>query len=327
MSDDTSKPPEAAEPNAADSGVPAGAGEHPEIERLLLRSASLDLPTAGARQRALEAGLAALVAEPPRRAGRVIAIGVAALSLAAAAAVALYLRSHPEPQAVAERVPPEPTQAPAAPAPSLSVAPLPLSACSELAIARGDAPLIEDWEAKDSNVLLLDGRKGSWANYDDGTGKQNPPVRSPLFPSRIPGGRGASKSALHLSGGRFSDWGVTFGAELADQACYDASAYAGIEFWAKGPGKIKVGVQMIDVQDVKYGGLCRNDCYNSHRKAVTLGKGFQKYTIPWDDLKQLYQAGPPIALDPKRIRFLEFGIAAEDTPFDVWIDDVSFLPR
>jgi hypothetical protein len=320
MSDDASHPDD---PNRAEADPPSPS-EHPELERLLLRSAQVDVPTAGAKQRALDAGLAALVTTPARK-GRVIVLGAAAVALAAAAAAALFLRSNPEPKAVAERVVSEP-QAPAAPTPSVSVAPLPLSACSELAIARGDAPLIEDWEAKDSTLLLLDGRKGSWVNYDDGTGKQNPPVRSPLFPSRIPGGRDTSKNALHLHGGRYTNWGVTFGAELAEQACYDASAYAGIEFWAKGPGKIKIGVQMIDVQDVKYGGLCRNDCYNSHRNAVTLGKSFQKFTIRWDDLKQLY-AGTPIALDPKRIRFLEFGIAAEDTPFDVWIDDVSFLPR
>lgn len=322
MSDDASHPHDPTGPRSA----PPPSGEHPEVERLLLRSAQLDVPPAGAKQRALEAGLAALVDKPVRR-GRVMAIGVAGAALAAAAATALFLRQNPEPKAVAERVVTEPS-APAAPAPSpLSVAPLPLSACSELAIARGDAPLIEDWEAKDSTLLLLDGRKGSWVNYDDGTGKQNPPVRSPLFPSRIPGGRDASKHALHLSGGRYTNWGVTFGAELAEQACYDASAYAGIEFWAKGPGKIKIGVQMIDVQDVKYGGLCRNDCYNSHRSEVTLGKSFQRFTIRWEDLRQLYPAGTPIPLDPKRIRFLEFGIAAEDTPFDVWVDDVSFLAR
>jgi hypothetical protein len=322
MSDDASPPqdptPEPAEPTS---------NEHAELERLLRQSAQLDVPPAGAKQRALDAGLAALVQKPLRR-GRVIVIAVGGVALAAAAATALFLRQNPEPQVVAERVTSEPS-VPAAPAPvpSLSVAPLPLSACSELAIARGDAPLIEDWEAKDSTLLLLDGRKGSWVNYDDGTGEQTPPVRSPLFPSRIPGGRERSKQALHLSGGRYTNWGVTFGAELAEQACYDASAYAGIEFWAKGPGKIKIGVQMIDVQDVKYGGLCRNDCYNSHRSEVTLGKSFQKFTIRWDDLKQLYQAGTAIPLDPKRIRFLEFGIAAEDTPFDVWVDDVSFLAR
>lgn len=318
MSDDASKPHDPA-------GLQPGTGEHPEIERLLLRSAQLDAPPPGAKQRALEAGLAAL-AEPPARKGRVIAIGAGALVLAAAAAAAVFLRANPAPEVVAER-PVVPSSPPAAPVPSLNVAPLPLSACSELSIARGDAPLIEDWEDKDSTLLPLDGRKGTWVNYDDGTGKQNPPVRSPLFPSRIPGGRDGSKSALHLSGGRYTNWGVTFGAELAEQACYDASKYAGIEFWAKGPGTIKIGVQMIDVQDVKYGGLCRNDCYNSHRAAVTLGKGFQKFTIRWEDLKQLYRSGDPIDLDPKRIRFLEFGIAAEDTPFDVWIDDVSFLPR
>ena len=41
--------------------------------------------------------------------------------------------------------------------------------------------------------------------------------------------QGASKSALHVTGGKFTLWGVTLGAELADAGCYDASAYAGVE--------------------------------------------------------------------------------------------------
>jgi hypothetical protein len=194
-------------------------------------------------------------------------------------------------------------------------------------VARGDAPLVEDWEQKDSGLLPLDGRRGKWTNYDDGTGKQNPPDHSALLPSRIPGGRGASKSALHVSGGRFTIWGVTFGAELADANCYDASAYAGFEVWAKGTGQVRVGVQMIDVQDSKYGGFCKEDCFNSHRKVIELGKTFQKYVFRWEELRQLYPGGPQVALDPKRIRFLEFSIPAESTPFDVWVDDIAFIPR
>lgn len=292
-----------------------------EVEALLVRSASLDVGGPAARRRALEAGLAALDRGAAPSAGARVA--VASTVLAAAAAAVLLL------QKPAERVvtpePPQPKIAEST-APAPAPAPLPPS-CPELVIARGDAPLIEDFETPDSRILGADGRSGSWMTYDDGTGKQTPPGRSALFPSRIPGGRGASKYGLHVTGGKFTLWGITAGAELADAGCYDASAYAGIELYAKGPGKLRVGMQMIDVQDVKYGGLCTKDCYNTHRAIITLGKTFDRYVVKWEDLHQLFEAGPPTAFDPKRVRFIEFGVAPEDTPFDVWIDDVAFVPR
>jgi hypothetical protein len=293
------------------------------LARLLLRSAKLDVPPAHAEERALLRGLAGLRARRPIR-GALLGAGFAA-GLAAAAAFALVHRAGP-PHAAAERIVSVGSARVASREP-VSSAPSVPPTCPELVIARGDRPLIDDFEQDDSWVLAADGRRGSWITYDDGTGTQSPPSRSALFPARVPGGRGASKRALHVSGGRFSRWGVTFGTELADAACYDASAYAGIELWAKGPGELRVGLQMIDVQDVKYGGFCQSDCYDTHRKIIALGPGFKKYTVRWDELEQLFVAGPPVRFDPRRVRFLEFGIAPESTPFDVWIDDVSFLRR
>jgi hypothetical protein len=302
--------------------LPHDADEFPartEEESLLLRSARLDEGGPVAKRRALEAGLAALDNRSTPRFGVRLAVGSAVL--AAAAAVALLLRQPPERTATPELTAPKVAES-TAPAP----APLPQS-CPELVIARGAAPLIEDFEAVDSRILPADGRSGNWMTYDDGTGKQTPPGRSALFPSRIPGGRGASKSGLHVTGGKFTLWGVTLGAELADAGCYDASAYAGIALHAKGPGKLRVGLQMIDVQDVKYGGLCSKDCYNTHRAVITLGKTFERHVVRWEDLHQLFDGGPPVAFDPKRVRFIEFGVAPEDTPFDLWIDDVAFVPK
>jgi hypothetical protein len=287
------------------------------VEELLLRSAKLDVPHERTKQRALDAGLAALGERPWRRTV-VIAAGTV---LGLAATSVLWVRSAPVPT-----LPASPEVIPI-PAPSKAVVPDLRPECPKLVVARGDAPLLDDWEENDSRIAPLDGRGGSWATYDDGTGKQTPPDKSPLFPTRIASGREESARALHMTGGKFEDWGVTFGAELADAACYDASAYSGIEFWAKGPGVIKVGFQMIDVQDVKYGGRCKTDCYNTHRKVIELSKTWKHYGVRWEDLHQLYEAGPPLAFDPRRVRFLEFGIGPEHTPYDLWIDDVAFVKR
>ena len=287
------------------------------VEELLLRSAKLDLPHELTKQRALDAGLAALDERRWRRPVVIFTgtvLGLAALSV-------LWVRSLPvptrpaSPEVLLPYTPPTKAVVPDRPE------------CPKLVAARGDAPLLDDWEENDSRVAPLDGRAGYWATYDDGTGKQTPPDKSPLFPTRITGGRGGSARALHMTGGKFKDWGVTFGAELANAACYDASKYSGIEFWAKGPGVIKVGLQMIDVQDEKYGGFCKTDCYNTHRKVIELSKTWKHYSVRWEDLHQLYEAGPPLSFDPHRVRFLEFGIGPENTPYDLWIDDVAFLKR
>ncbi len=319
MSDDEPSTPDAADQGAAPD---AASGETAEVERLLLRSATLDVGGARAKERALGAGLEALA--KPR--GGLVKLAGAGVVLAAAAAVALSLAPKAPRFAAREIVPPPEPPAPSA-GPTRPALPPPVLACPELVIARGDAPLIEDFEGNDSRVLPRDGRSGGWMTYDDETGTQSPPGRSALFPSKIPGGRGKSHYGLHVTGGKFTLWGVTFGAELADASCYDASAYAGVHFWAKGPGTLLVGLQMIDVQDVKYGGLCQRDCYNSHRARVSLGKTFEHKSVRWEELHQLFDGGPPTPFDPRRIRFIEFGVAAEDTPFDVWIDDVSFLRR
>jgi hypothetical protein len=297
--------------------------EEKRIAALLLKSATLDRPDDATKQRSLDAGLAALAERrsPPR------ATVVAGVALALAAGVALFVAARgSDPQVAAERlreVAPESSRP--AMAPSAAVAPR--AECPKLVVGRGDAPLLEDWEEDDSLVAPLDGRDGNWITYDDRTGKQTRPDKSPLFPSRLMSARGASTRALHMMGGKFTTWGVTFGAELADAACYDAAAYAGIEFWAKGAGFMKVGLQMIDVQDEKYGGFCKTDCYNTHRKVVALSKTWKHYVVRWEELKQLYRAGPPLDFDPSRVRFIEFGLGPESTPFDLWIDDVSFLKR
>jgi hypothetical protein len=308
--------------SSSDSGAPPP--DDPDVEQKLaaelLASARLDAPGAGARRRTLEAGFAALDARE-RFSLRPIVIGAGGLAVAAAAVLALFLRAPARVADVRPELPPPSEAKPAEPKKDAE-APRP---CPEVVVARGHEPLIEDWEDEGSALLRADGRSGAWLTFDDGTSKQNVASASQLQPSRLTGGR--SRSGLHLSGGRFSEWGVTFGTDLATGACYDASAYDGIAFWAKGEVAVYVGVQVIDVQSPKFGGFCKGDgCYNSHRKRVNLSPAWQRHVVRWSELEQLHPASR-FPLDTKRIRFLEFTILPEDTPFDVWLDDVSFVSK
>lgn len=308
--------------SSSDSGAPPPRASDAE-EKLaaeLLASARIDAPGPGAKRRALQAGFAALDARE-RPSLRPILIGAAGFAVAAAAIFALFLRA---PARVADVRPELPPPSPAKSSPPKLEAE-PLRPCPEVVVARGNEPLIEDWEEPNSTVLRADGRSGAWLTFDDGTAKQNVPSSSQLEPSRITAGR--SRYGLHLSGGRFSEWGITFGTDLATGACYDASAYDGIAFWAKGAVAVYVGVQVIDIQSPKFGGFCSGDgCYNSHRKRVNLSPAWQRHVVRWSELEQLNPASR-FPLDTKRIRFLEFTILPDDTPFDVWVDDVSFVTK
>jgi hypothetical protein len=243
------------------------------------------------------------------------------MSVAAAAAFALFSRAN---GANTADVRPE-TTLPARSSEKPEQIVTPPRPCPEVVVASGNEPLLENWEARDSLLLRADGRSGNWLTFDDGTAKQNVASSSQLLPSPIVGGR--SRQGLHLSGGRFAEWGVAFGTDLATGACYDATAYDGIEFWAKGRAAIHVGVQVIDVQSPKFGGFCEGDgCYNSHRKRVELGAEWRRYTVRWQELQQL-NPRQRVPLDTKRVRFLEFSVFPEDTPFDLWLDDVSLLRK
>jgi hypothetical protein len=192
--------------------------------------------------------------------------------------------------------------------------------------ATGSAPLLDDMEDQNARILLNDGRSGSWSLFSDGTGQVKPQAGGVLHPSRIPGSRGKSRFALHASGGRFTDWGLNVSAELSPRNCYDASVYAGVQFWARGKGRIQVGARMMDVVEVAFGGLCTKDCYNVHKANVDLGPAWAHHVVRWPDLEQGVYPGR-VEFDAARLQSIDFGVYSADTPFDVWIDDVSFLPR
>lgn len=293
-----------------------------ELARTLLRSASLDVPRARARARALERALAEEASEPSWGRRR---LGALAGALAVAAAGALLVRSQLKPpinqlRAEAPRAPSSASSAP------VQVAP-PLAPCPKLVVAQGGAPLIDDLEDRNARLSIADGRDGNWMVYNDGSGKQVPPGLSPLHPERLAKARGESRYALHTSGGKFSIWGSILVGTFTDGGCYDVSAYSGIEFWAKGNTRIHVQLSVIDEISTETGGLCGGSgCYSGPHKAFDLGPQWRKHTLSWAELEQLNQP-KKFRFDPKRVVSLNLSIHRQDTPFDLWIDDVRFSER
>jgi hypothetical protein len=190
--------------------------------------------------------------------------------------------------------------------------------CRAAIHARGDVPLIDDFEDGDELEALREARNGYWVTLSD----VDPDGAEPVFlPSIRPDLTPGNRYALHVAGGRHTGWGVSIQLEFGP-SCYDASTYSGIAFDARGPGRLYAGIRAVDAVPVARGGTCTEGCYRSHFAEVTLESGWKTYVLPWSDL---HEEGATTPADPRRANSIEFLVRAEDTPYDLWIDDVRFV--
>lgn len=290
------------------------------LEQELLRSADGDRPHADLHARALQRALEAHRRKSSGNRYRALGAGVAALAVAAAAAI--LLRAPASTPRLAAELPP--VSAP--PQPTGSATPARPRACAPVSIGSGQEPLIDDFEDGDTRLPLLDKRAGSWMVYNDGSAKQEPRPGSTFAANRLPQPRGTSKFGLHSTGGKFTKWGAAVGIELSPLRCYDASAYAGIAFWARGRGEVRVNLRMAQVVAEEFGGTCVSDCYDAHGTSRPLTREWRRYEVRWEDVAQ-QGFGTQVAFDPRWLYSLEFAFPKGQGPFDFWVDDVSLLQR
>ena len=243
-----------------------------------------------------------------------VAAGVALLALVGAGTTVHRLRH----SALRVQVAPEPLGSPRS-KPTASVSLPAADPCSSRLRAAGALPLIDDFEDKDSMIASLENRVGYWSIFKDSDSVGS---YSPVMPTlRTPATR-KNRYALHVAGGELLNWGAVV--QFAFQpACYDVSRYAGVTFSAKGPGRVFVGMRVVDEVPTEYGGTCKQECYNTHQKKVNLSARWQTYAVLWGEMRQRgYNAKP---LDVTRSNGLAFLIQSSDTPYDLWIDDVTFV--
>lgn len=298
--------------------------ERASLEAELLRSAADDRPAPGVYAGTLASVLAARRRELAARRQKLALAGAAAIALAAA--WLLVPRAPVQaPKVVAERADPSRASSAVTP-PSASVAPSPpFVPCSPLSAGSGHLPMIDDFEDGDTRMTSVDNRAGYWIAFNDGTAKQTPRVGSVFPANRISGGRASSRFGLHTSGGRFTKWGAVLAAELNPRRCYDASAYAGLVFWARGRANLRISAKMTQVVSEEFGGSCSKDCFDGHGAARTLTREWAKHVVRWEELTQR-GFGTPVAFDARSLYSIEFQML-QDQPFDVWLDDVAFLER
>jgi len=254
---------------------------------------------------------------------RLVASSLCVVAAAAALAVFIGSRRAPREAAItAERAASagNPSSESAIAAPSQSAGPI-FDPCTERAAASGSAPLIDDFEDGDDAVAPLEGRAGfwRWAREID-----QPGTAPALIPLPRPNATPGNRLALHVKGGQLEDWGATVEFNFRP-GCYDASRYGGIGFQARGPGRIYLAPREVSVIPIAEGGTCERDCHNPHVAKIDLDAAWRVYQIRWAEVRQRGIGKP--ALDPQRINSLAFLIRPEDTPYDVWLDDVRFMPR
>ena len=86
---------------------------------------------------------------------------------------------------------------------------------------------------------------GYWDWSNDGTGTVTPTSTTTLVMGiETPGAAGSMKS-LHVSGAMHTGWGAAVAAELNNGCPFDASAYGGVTFWAKGTSSVFEGANKL----------------------------------------------------------------------------------
>jgi polyhydroxybutyrate depolymerase len=177
----------------------------------------------------------------------------------------------------------------------------------------------------DHNLLLPSNEKraGEWYRLMDDTGGC----------ATLSVDAGASP-ALRFRGGGFRGWGAGFGTALAWSSAaaglctYDASAYSGVRFKAKGNATLRVNFASRASAFVSKGGTCPDSdgCFDQQGRNLSLSGDFQTFDVSFCSLSQA-GFGPPLGeLDTTQLTNVHFLVQTK-ADFDVWLDDLELIPR
>src|SRR6185503_11395156 len=197
---------------------------------------------------------------------------------------------------------------------------------------------IDDLEDGDDAILALGFRQGFWYAFNDLTpgALQSPALM--LF-TTTPGGPSGKGACARSYGQGFESWGAGMGLDFNDtgettptgmtkRAPYDASAYKGIAFAARGTSRMRFAVSTAAVESTMGGGTCVGGignvgCADSHGVDIPLTPEWRTYSVPFDRLTQ-EGFGMRVAFDVKKTMAIHFSVPAGQ-PFDYAIDDVGFF--
>lgn len=190
--------------------------------------------------------------------------------------------------------------------------------------------LIDDAEVGFPALPRRAGRNGAWFSvHDESGGSATPAQALSLVPAR-----GSSHFAAHIKGAGFTGWGTQLGASLKSPVTgYDASAYCGVRFLAKGSGD-GWSLLISDRKSSPSGGVCSPDsddpalrCYDYPGKAFAPSTEWQVFELYFADLAPLQgYADSQRQLDKSALFDIVFNFWNPDgAAFELLIDDLSFM--
>lgn len=187
--------------------------------------------------------------------------------------------------------------------------------------------LIDDLEDGDAVIYELGGRIGLWYAYDDGSAGTSNPQAGGDFHTTVGGPNGSEYSAIIVGNG-FTTWGAGMGFDINNSGglikhTFDASAFTGIAFQARGSGSVKFKVQTEAIVPTSEGGTCNAgaSCNDAHFVTIELTPAWQQHVVSFASLAQ-GGWGQAAAWNPATVVGLQWEVGAS-TNYEVAIDDVG----
>lgn len=186
--------------------------------------------------------------------------------------------------------------------------------------------LVDDMNDGDSLIIFTNGRAGAWTTYHD---TLTPNTK--IFPDGV-----LSMSytndvchgfAAHVVGGPFAQF-AGFSAGLGGP--YNATAYRGLTFWAMSVTNTTLRVAFPDIDTDPAGARCSpaggaTGCFDHWGSYVVLNSGWNKITVLFTSLQQDGWGNLAPTFRADTVFSAQFNIAAPQSIFDVWVDDVALL--
>lgn len=192
--------------------------------------------------------------------------------------------------------------------------------------------MIDDFEDGDGLIKAAGDRVGAWYTYNDDTaaGSQTPAAGESFVPTD--GGPAGSTFFGETTGSGFTTWGAGVGADLNNvgdpeggagiKMPYDASAFTGVAFKARGNVTIRAKLQIAAIVPTTSGGDCAANCDDAHGKAFELTDTWTQYTLPFAEALQ-EGWGTVAPFDGATLMGVQFQVPANAT-FEVAIDEIGF---
>jgi len=202
---------------------------------------------------------------------------------------------------------------------------------------------IDDLEDKDNALLKVGGRTGFWYTYLDTLGSTIIPApdKTKTMPIKATGtdchGGMGCMLVTGMTGmqddeaGKYPYAGIGFDFSNAMKPCpYNASAYTGIKFWAKGDAQIRLKINVASTTSADGGGTCtpmagppKVDCNDGHGVDLILTPTWTEQKVAFADL---LQAGWGVvgSFDKTALLSLQIQFPPGQPSFTANFDDLAF---